>query len=476
VRAAILRFFPAFCFFTSLVSVAGHALAAERVALVIGNGAYLWTTHLRNPLNDASDIAEALRDMGFDVVLATDVSRQALEAKIREFSRKLAQAQISIFFYAGHGMQVNGQNYLVPIDAKLEQAGDLELDTIDIQMVLRQTETKTRINLVFIDACRDNPLARNYARILGPARSISVARGLATIRGSIGTMIAFATEPNNVALDGSGRNSPFTTALLKHIRTPGLDVAILMRRVRADVIAATGEPHVPWDHSSLVDSLVLIPDGSGGQRATAREPASKLDVPAFGNAWEAKSIDSNQSIVNQSIVYSPWTKFCGKDNNNPQAKEVCLTVKEARLETGQFLAGAALIEQTGEEKKLFRITLPLGMQIPQGTRMLLDKEEPVTGRYVVCLPNGCMADFDITPEFVGKLKNGQQIVMQGINLPGQATSYTLSLDDFTKAHQGPATDPKVFEEQQKKLQEELQKKAEESRNRLQASPPTPRRK
>jgi invasion protein IalB len=170
------------------------------------------------------------------------------------------------------------------------------------------------------------------------------------------------------------------------------------------------------------------------------------------------------------IVYSPWTKFCGKDNNNPAAKEVCLTVKEARLETGQFLAGAALIEQQGEEKKLFRITLPLGMQLPQGTRMMLDKEQPMQGRYIVCLPNGCMADFDVTPDFVGKLKKGQQLVLQGINLPGQAATYMLPLADFAKANEGAPTDPKKFEEDQKKLQDELQKKAEEARKRLQATP------
>ena len=169
------------------------------------------------------------------------------------------------------------------------------------------------------------------------------------------------------------------------------------------------------------------------------------------------------------VVYSPWTKFCGKDN--AQAKEVCLTVKEARLETGQFLAGAALIEQAGEEKKLFRITLPLGMQLPQGTRMLLDKEQPLQGRYIVCLPNGCMADFDVNKDFVAKLKKGQQLVLQGINLPGQAATYMLPLAEFAKANEGPPTDPKKFEEDQKKLQEELQKKAEEARKRLQASPP-----
>lgn len=198
-------------------------------------------------------------------------------------------------------------------------------------------------------------------------------------------------------------------------------------------------------------------------KAPQQQPAQQMPGAPGGEQQQAAG-------EQPPIVYSPWTKFCGKDPN-PQAKEVCLTVKEARLETGQFLAGAALIEQAGEEKKLFRITLPLGMQLPQGTRLLLDKEEPMQGRYIVCLPNGCMADFDVSKDFVAKLKKGQQIVLQGINLPGQAASYMLPLADFAKANDGPATDPKKFEEDQKKLQDELQKKAEEARQRLQATPP-----
>lgn len=199
------------------------------------------------------------------------------------------------------------------------------------------------------------------------------------------------------------------------------------------------------------------------QKAPAKQPQQPAQAPAAPGGEQQAQADQ------PPVVYSPWTKFCGKDQN-PQAKEVCLTVKEARLETGQFLAGAALIEQAGEEKKLFRITLPLGMQIPQGTRMLLDAEQPMTGRYIVCLPNGCMADFDVTAEFVGKLKKGKTITLQGINLPGQAASYALPLTDFAKANEGPATDPKQFEADQKKLQDELQKKAEEARKRLQAAP------
>ena len=203
-----------------------------------------------------------------------------------------------------------------------------------------------------------------------------------------------------------------------------------------------------------------VPPAQKAQPKQQQQQQQQTPAPA-----EQQQAQSEQPPV----VYSPWTKFCGKDNN-PQSKEVCLTVKEARLETGQFLAGAALIEQTGEEKKLFRITLPLGMQLPQGTRMLLDKEEPMQGRYIVCLPNGCMADFDVSKDFVAKLKKGQQLVLQGINLPGQAATYMLPLTDFAKANEGPPTDPKKFEEDQKKLQDELQKKAEEARKRLQAAP------
>ena len=208
------------------------------------------------------------------------------------------------------------------------------------------------------------------------------------------------------------------------------------------------------------------------QKAPAKQPQQPAQqAPQAPAGDQAAAPPADQP----PIVYSPWTKFCGKDNN-PTAKEVCLTVKEARLETGQFLAGAALIEQAGEEKKLFRVTLPLGMQLPQGTRMLLDKEQPMQGRYIVCLPNGCMADFDVTPDFVAKLKKGQQIVLQGINLPGQAASYMLPLADFAKANEGPPTDPKKFEEDQKKLQDELQKKAEEARKRLQETPPAGQKK
>jgi uncharacterized caspase-like protein len=153
-------------------------------------------------------------------------------------------------------MQVAGRNYLVPVDAKLERAGDLSLDTIEVGQILAQMEAEKRVNLVFLDACRDNPLARSFSRSLG-TRSTSVGSGLAAIQSAVGTLIAYATQPENVALDGDGRNSPFTAALLKHMATPSLEISALMKRVRADVIAATHEKQVPWDHSSLVGDVIL---------------------------------------------------------------------------------------------------------------------------------------------------------------------------------------------------------------------------
>ncbi len=171
------------------------------------------------------------------------------------------------------------------------------------------------------------------------------------------------------------------------------------------------------------------------------------------------------------LVYSPWTKICGKDQQQANAKEVCLVIKEARLETGQFVAGAVLVEPEGDPKKMLRVTLPLGMQLQQGTRVIIDQGNPVARPYVICFPNGCMSDYDADTDMVGKLKKGQGLIVQAINAGGQPISLTLPLADFAKAYDGPPTDPKVLEEQQKKLQDELQKKAEEARKKLESQQP-----
>ncbi|WP_296524209.1 caspase domain-containing protein [Rhodoplanes sp.] len=246
---------------------------SRRIALVIGNGTYQQAPPLPNPPNDAADVASALRRLGFDVVEGINLDRRAMDDTLRAFGKKLDRADLALFFYAGHGLQVAGKNYLVPIDAKLERPGDLALDAVDIDVVLAQMEAEKRVNLVFLDACRDNPLARSLSRSLG-TRSGTVGAGLASVQSGVGTMIAYATQPNNVALDGEGRNSPFTTALLRHIPTPGVDIGTVMRRVRADVLAATRDKQIPWDHSSLVGDVILVPANA----ATAPAPTAATDA------------------------------------------------------------------------------------------------------------------------------------------------------------------------------------------------------
>ncbi len=239
-----------------IVGLFTPAQAAKRVALVIGNSAYTHATPLRNPKHDAEAIAAVLEKLGFEVVKGVDLTYAGMRERLRDFAYKLEGAEVSLLFYAGHGLQVHGHNYLAPVDARLKKELDLEFEAMKLSTILAQMERASQTNLVFLDACRDNPLARNLARTMG-TRSASVGRGLARIESGVGTLIAFATQPGNVALDGEGRNSPFTAALVEHIETPGLDVALVMRRVRQGVIERTKGAQVPWNNSSLTGSFMF---------------------------------------------------------------------------------------------------------------------------------------------------------------------------------------------------------------------------
>jgi invasion protein IalB len=211
-------------------------------------------------------------------------------------------------------------------------------------------------------------------------------------------------------------------------------------------------------------------------RPPARPPA-KPPAPAAAVPAPAQPGAAGQAAELPQLIYSPWTKFCGK-GNDANAKEVCFTGKDARTEAGQPVVAAALIEPEGEPKKLFRVTLPSPLQLQYGTRIIIDKEPAISGAFFTCFANGCMADYEATPDLVGKLKKGQMLVIQAINLAAAAISFPLPLTDtsgnsFQKANEGPPTDPKVFEEQQKKLQEDLQKRADELRKKLESQGQAP---
>jgi hypothetical protein len=242
-----------------------------RVALVLGNGAYRSVPRLANPGQDAQGMAQTLRGIGFQVELVRDATRAQIEEALRRFGRAADGAEIALFFYAGHGMQVGGENYLMPVDARVADARDIDYELIALPLVTRAME-RARVRILILDACRDNPLA---AQIRGLSGTRSVGRGLARIEQvDLGTLVAFATSPGAVALDGAGRNSPFTAALLQHLPTPGLEIRQVMTRVRASVVQETGGQQIPWDNSSLITEVVLRP-GAGGTVAAAPPPAPR---------------------------------------------------------------------------------------------------------------------------------------------------------------------------------------------------------
>jgi uncharacterized caspase-like protein len=255
-QRALKRLTAMLCGVMALLAISGPAAAEKRVALVIGNSAYQHTAALKNPSNDATDIAGKLRALGFEVIDGTDLSKGEMESRIRAFADKLQGSDVGLFFYAGHGLAADGRNFLAPVDAKLQSETDLDFEAVDLSLVLKQMERNSRVSLVFLDACRDNPLALNLA---ATSRSLQVSRGLARVDRAVGMMIAFSTQPGNVALDGEGRNSPFTNALLHHIDAEGTSINDMMIEVRNDVLKETDGKQVPWENSSLTGQFFFKP-------------------------------------------------------------------------------------------------------------------------------------------------------------------------------------------------------------------------
>ncbi|MEA2944912.1 MAG: hypothetical protein QOI40_242 [Alphaproteobacteria bacterium] len=210
------------------------------------------------------------------------------------------------------------------------------------------------------------------------------------------------------------------------------------------------------------------PPPKAAPKAAPKAPVEAPGAPGAQPQAQAPAGEQPQ------LIFSPWTKFCLK-GQEANAKQVCFTGKDGRVESGMPVVAAVLIEPDNEPKKVLRVTLPLGMSIQPGTRVIVDQGQPMTGPYVICFNNGCMADYEASLELIGKLKKGQGLVIQGINGAGQPISLVVPLTDFAKAYDGPPTDPKKFEEQQKQLQDELQKRAEDARKKLEGQQPAPSR-
>ncbi|MBF0531274.1 MAG: caspase family protein, partial [Deltaproteobacteria bacterium] len=224
--------------------------AGGKVALVIGNGAYK-DNPLNNPPNDARDMGQTLGSLGFDVILKENADKRTMLDAIDRFGEKLRSAEVGLFFFAGHGMQVKGRNYLIPTEARISVEQDVELESVDAVRVLGRMESAgNKVNIVILDACRNNPFARSFR---------AATTGLARMDAPTGSIISFATAPDSVAQDGSGRNGTYTKHLLTNIKIPGLKIEDVLKRVRNDVLNETGKKQVPWDSSSLTGDFYFVP-------------------------------------------------------------------------------------------------------------------------------------------------------------------------------------------------------------------------
>jgi hypothetical protein len=254
---------------------------AARKAFVVGNSAYTAAPPLPNPANDARDLAARLTSLGYQVTTGVDLTRADFLKRFQAFVQTLAQDDVALLFYAGHALQIGGENYLFPVDARVEKEADARSNLVSLNALLADLSRSTRNRLVILDACRNNPFEETLANAQATRSVGGASRGLARVYAGVGSFIAYSTQPGNVALDGTGRNSPFTTALLKHITEPGLDVHAVMRRVRGDVQQVTAEQQVPWENSSLVDEIAFaggVTASSAGAVVASPPVTSKIAV------------------------------------------------------------------------------------------------------------------------------------------------------------------------------------------------------
>ncbi|MGE0769954.1 MAG: caspase family protein [Hyphomicrobiaceae bacterium] len=240
----------------ALLSAAATPAAAARHAFIVGNSNYASVPRLQNPANDAQDLAKRLEALDYRVTLGLDLGRAGFLQRFQSFVRALRSDDVALFYYAGHGLQIGGENYLFPVDATVSTEADARRALIPLNALISDLSRSVKTRLVLLDACRNNPFAEKLAD--NPStRSAGDARGLARVYAGVGSFIAYSTQPGNVALDGQGRNSPFTEALLRHMSDAGADVHAVMRRVRADVGRATSDQQVPWENSSLIEEMAF---------------------------------------------------------------------------------------------------------------------------------------------------------------------------------------------------------------------------
>lgn len=284
----------------------------KRVALVIGNSAYQ-SSPLANPVNDARAMAIKLRALGFEVLAFENLAHKELNRAVTKFGEALAGGGVSLLFYAGHGMQVKGHNYLIPVDAEIRSEAAVRNETVDVDQILEQMEgAKTTLNIVILDACRNNPFERRFRGSNG---------GLASMDAPKGTLIAYATGPGRVASDGGGSNGLYTSEILKVIEEPGLRIEDVFKRVRLNVARVTNDEQLPWETSSMVEDFYFNPNKTIIQTAIATSTGAApamLEIEAMEEEMQVvASTDASRSLGAKGDIFSrlkagDWVRVTGR--------------------------------------------------------------------------------------------------------------------------------------------------------------------
>jgi hypothetical protein len=342
-RGLLLVFWlAALPFFT----LAAPCLADKRVALVIGNGAYQNTPALSNPPNDAADVAEALKAIGFDVTLKIDVEKRQMDQAVAQFAREGRGADAVLFYYAGHGMQFGGRNYLMPVDAELQDEVSLRYEMIGFDDVKATMQLSPGIKIMVLDACRDNPLAERFVRsITLSTRDVPMSRGFAPPEKAQGMIIVYATQVDDVAQDGTGHNSPFSAAFLKEIREPGLEVGSMFRRIGADVFAATNGRQSPELSISMVPEYYLNQsetDQTIWARIRTRADASTLKefLGRYPNSFYAPDARALMDLLEREAREKADRVAAARDVEGRESEAARLREEQAKSERAASEASA----------------------------------------------------------------------------------------------------------------------------------------
>ena len=305
-----MRLPPLLLLLSILLTLTTAVGAQERVALVIGNAQYAHAPRLANPLSDAADIGAALNRLGFAVTKLENANYTALRQALLAFTRAASAADIAVVFYAGHGIEVDQRNFLVPVDAKLASDQDVEFETVPLELVMRSVGRAAGLRLVILDACRENPFAVSMQRA-GAKRSVS--RGLARVEPAGETLVAYAAKEGTVASDGEGRNSPYSEALLRHLEEPGLEVGLLFRKVRDAVLALTGGRQEPFVYGSLSSRGVYLTarvEESDPKPSTADTPTERESV---SERLTAEQLATQRLAAERELLF--WESV--KDSTDP---------------------------------------------------------------------------------------------------------------------------------------------------------------